>query len=61
MMSVEECFFKTVMMMEKQLQGEDSFIYCRLINYCSNEHNINISPIIKIMDVRNVMVVVTRW
>ena len=37
MMNVEGCFFRTVMMMEKQLQGEDSFIYYRLINHCSNE------------------------
>jgi hypothetical protein len=32
-MNVDECFFKTAMMMEKQLQGEGSFIYYRLINY----------------------------
>ena len=48
MMNVEECLFRTVMMMEKQLQGEGSFIYYRLINYCSNEcvPVIAISPII---------------
>ena len=37
MMNIEECLFKTVMMMEKLLQGEGSFIFYRLINYSSNE------------------------
>ena len=40
-MNVKEYFNRTVMMMERQLQGEDSFIYYRLINYysiiCNNE------------------------
>ena len=51
-MNIEECLFRTVMMMEKQLQGEGSFISdYRLINYVVVNLNkyIYISPIIKII------------
>ena len=55
MMNVEECLFRTVMMMEKLLQGEGSFIYYRLINYVVVNLNKKllyyyISPVIKIID-----------